>query len=163
DPESPTMPNEFIPIYGTYLWDKLDKKTELGKLRRLASSYMLSNFLHGEQGALLATAQIACATTSADAKLYASAQGMDEAGHVAFGVLSLKGVFAEMSSSELADRETFILEASRLMRDRFLMEEVWECMGMPVAECVEISKNSEPMQLFRQMLFSKIVPNVKRL
>src|SRR5260370_36883240 len=32
DPEAPTMPNEMIPIYGTELWDKLDKRTELPKL-----------------------------------------------------------------------------------------------------------------------------------
>src|SRR5262245_4607081 len=65
DPEAETFPNEFISIYGTPLWDKLDKKTELPKLRRLSSSYILSNFLHGEQGALLATAQIVNAAPTA--------------------------------------------------------------------------------------------------
>jgi hypothetical protein len=82
DPESETMPDQLSPIFGTHLWDKLDKKTELPKLRRLGSSWMLSNFLHGEQGALMATAQILCAAQSADAKLYASTQVMDEARHV---------------------------------------------------------------------------------
>src|SRR5262245_40945098 len=37
DPESETVPNEMIPIHGSKLWDRLDKKTELPKLRRLAS------------------------------------------------------------------------------------------------------------------------------
>jgi hypothetical protein len=78
-------------------------------------------------------------------------------------VLSLKGVYAEMKESELRDREDFILESSRLMRDRFLMQEVWECLGMPVQECLEISLRSESMRIFRQLIFSKIVPNVKRL
>jgi hypothetical protein len=87
----------------------------------------------------------------------------DEARHVAFGVLSLKGVYDDMGGSELKEREDFILEASRLMRDRFLMQEVWECMGMPVDECLAVALQSEPMKMFRQMLFSKIVPNVKRL
>src|SRR5262245_25106794 len=72
DPEAETTPNEVIPIFGTHLWDKLDKKTELPRLRRLSASYLLSNFLHGEQGALLATAQIVNAAPSADAKLYAA-------------------------------------------------------------------------------------------
>ena len=88
---------------------------------------------------------------------------LDESRHVAFGVLSLKGIYADMTEAELADRETFILESSRLMRDRFLAEEVWEHMGMPVKECVDLALASESMRLFRSMLFSKIVPNVKRL
>ena len=87
----------------------------------------------------------------------------DEARHVAFGVLSLKGIYAEMSESERRDREDFIIESSRLMHDRFLFQEVWEHMGMPVDECVEAVKQSESQKMFRQMIFSKIVPNVKRL
>ena len=243
DPEAPTVPDQMSPIFGTRLWDRLDKKTELPKLRRLTGAWMLSNFLHGEQGALLATTQILAAVPGSDAKFYAAAQVMDEARHVeaydrylrekvectfpisphletvldsilrdsrwdmkylgmqimveglalaafgfihqlsseplirdithrimldearhvAFGVLSLKGIYADMSEAELRDREDFILESSRLMRDRFLAEEVWEHMGMPVKECLELSMASESMRLFRSMLFSKIVPNVKRL
>src|SRR5262249_52971270 len=87
----------------------------------------------------------------------------DEARHVAFGVLSLKGLYDDMSASVLRDREEFIVEGSRLMRDRFLMQEVWEHMGMPVDECLKISLESEGMKLFRSLLFSKIVPNIKRL
>ncbi len=243
DPEEPTMPDQMSPIFGTRLWDKLDKKTEVPKLRRLHGSWMLSNFLHGEQGALLAAAQIVAAVPGADAKFYAAAQVMDEARHVeaydrylrekmgcifpisphlkslldtilldarwdmkylgmqimveglalaafgfihqfsseplirdithrimqdearhvAFGVIALKGIYGDMNEAELRDREDFIVESARLMRDRFLAEEVWEHMGMPVAECLELSLHSESMRLFRTMLFSKIVPNVKRL
>jgi hypothetical protein len=68
-----------------------------------------------------------------------------------------------MKESDLRDREDFIVESSRLMRDRFMAEEVWEHMGMPVKECLEISLQSESVRMFRNMLFSKIVPNVKRL
>lgn len=89
--------------------------------------------------------------------------GLDEARHVAFGVLSLRGVYGDMTESELKDREEFIVEASRLMRDRFLMQEVWEEMGMPVEACTRLALESETMKVFRQLLFSKIVPNVKRL
>src|SRR5262249_53415046 len=45
-------------------------------------SWTLSQFMHGEQGALLATAQIVDATPSFDAKLYGASQVMDEARHV---------------------------------------------------------------------------------
>ncbi len=243
DPEGENVPNQFIPIFGTRLWDKLDKKTELPALRRHATSYLLSNFLHGEQGALLATSQLVQAVPSADAKLYAASQVMDEARHVeayerylrekveltypvsphlkvlldeilkesrwdmkylgmqilveglalaafglisqtateplireivrmimldearhvAFGVLSLKGIYEEMSEGDRRDREDFIVESSRHMRDRFLMQEVWENLGMPVEECLEAVKESKIMALFQSLLFSKIVPNVRRL
>jgi hypothetical protein len=207
------------------------------------TSYILSNFLHGEQGALLATSQIVASAPTTDAKMYASAQvfdearhveaydryliskvelvyppsthlkqlldtvltdsrwdfkflGMqilvegvalgafglihqtaqeplikrithmimqDEARHVAFGVMSLKGHYEGMAPSELRDREEFIIESSRLLRDRFLAQEVWETVGLPQAECEEAAKNSVMMKMFRKLLFSKIVPNVKRL
>jgi hypothetical protein len=87
----------------------------------------------------------------------------DEARHVAFGVLSLKEIYREMSESELKDREDFTYEACELMRDRLLAEDVWEVMGWNVPEVREIVLHSPTMKEFRQILFSKIVPNVKRL
>ena len=87
----------------------------------------------------------------------------DEARHVAFGVLSLQGLYAEMSAAELAEREDFIIEATYLMRDRLLMEQVYERMGWDVDIWVKWASNTPFMKGFRQMLFSKIVPNLKRL
>jgi hypothetical protein len=49
------------------------------------------------------------------------------------------------------------------MRDRFLAEEVWGNIGLDTAECLEYVKTSEMMQIFRKMLFSRIVPTVKDL
>jgi hypothetical protein len=46
------------------------------------NAFMLSQFLHGEQGALLATAKIVDTVPDNDAKLYAATQVMDEARHV---------------------------------------------------------------------------------
>ena len=43
---------------------------------------MLSQFLHGEQGALLATAQIVNTVPWTEAKFYAASQVADEARHV---------------------------------------------------------------------------------
>ena len=45
-------------------------------------SWTLSQFLHGEQGALLATAQLVDSVGDLDSKLYASSQVVDEARHV---------------------------------------------------------------------------------
>lgn len=54
-------------------------------------------------------------------------------------------------------------EAARLMRDRFLFQEVWEKMGLPVERCMAITFDNAAQKLFRQILFSRIVPAVKRI
>jgi hypothetical protein len=217
---------------------------ELRRMRVHQLGWMLSQFLHGEQGALLATAQIVNTVPWLEAKFYAASQvadearhvevyrrylteklpfsfpvnphlhtllgqivreprwdmtylgmqimveglalaafGMmnfmnpherlvnqitsyvirDEARHVAFGVLSLEEIYKDMTSTELREREEFVIEAAYLMRDRLLMEEVWERLGYDAKVWVEWSLTTPFMQAFRQLLFAKIVPNLKRL
>lgn len=87
----------------------------------------------------------------------------DEARHVAFGVLSLQEAYSEMSDKELMDRTEFAYEASVRMRDRFLQQEVWERMGVNTKEIAPMMLQDPSRQLFQQMLFSKIVPNCKKL
>ena len=87
----------------------------------------------------------------------------DEARHVAFGVLSLKEVYEGMSDAEIKDRQEFAYEAAVRMRDRFLSQEVWERMGVNPRDIVPIVLLDPTRDLFQQMLFSKIVPNCKKL
>src|SRR6266545_2081213 len=87
----------------------------------------------------------------------------DEARHVAFGVLSLKEYYDELSLAELRERQEFAFEAAVRMRDRFLMQEVWDRLGVDVKPAIEIVMRAPQRQLFQQMLFSKIVPNCKKL
>ncbi len=88
----------------------------------------------------------------------------DEARHVAFGVLSLKEHYQGLTEAELLERQEFAFEAAVRMRDRFLQQEVWERMGVDVKEAIRVfnvgNKNDDP---FQQLLFSKIVPNCKKL
>jgi hypothetical protein len=206
-------------------------------------NWTLSQFLHGEQGALLCTAKITETVPWYDAKLYASTQvvdearhvevfaryleeklgggyhvnahlrallddvindsrwdmtylGMqvmveglalaafgflhqttgepllkqllryvmsDEARHVAFGVLSLKEVYDGMTDAELKDRQEFAFEAAVRMRDRFMSQEVWERMGVDVKTIAPMVLADPTRGLFQSMLFSKIVPNCKKL
>jgi para-aminobenzoate N-oxygenase AurF len=87
----------------------------------------------------------------------------DEARHVAFGVLSLKEYYAELTDAELRERAEFAFEAAVRMRDRFLQQEVWERMGMSPKEVLPVVQASPQRILFQTMLFSKIVPNCKKL
>ncbi|HEY3140889.1 MAG TPA: ferritin-like domain-containing protein [Acidimicrobiales bacterium] len=87
----------------------------------------------------------------------------DEARHVAFGVLSLKEYYAQLTDAELLERQEFAFEAAVRMRDRFLQQEVWERMEIPVKEVLPLVVASPQRLLFQSMLFSKIVPNCKKL
>jgi hypothetical protein len=208
------------------------------------NAFMLSQFLHGEQGALLATAKIVETVPWAEAKFYAANQVMDEARHVevyhrylteklgvsyeihpslsqlladimsdsrwdvtylgmqimveglalaafglqkmmmaeeplivdittrimgdesrhvAFGVISLEEIYREMSAAELKEREDFVIESTYLMRERLLMQPVFERLGWPSDVWLPWAIETPFMKGFRQMLFSKIVPNLKRL
>ncbi|CAB4797183.1 unannotated protein [freshwater metagenome] len=87
----------------------------------------------------------------------------DEARHVAFGVLSLQEFYAELSDAEIFERQQFAFEAAVRMRDRFLQQEVWERMGVPVKDALELVMLTPTRQMFQMMLFSKVVPNCKKL
>jgi hypothetical protein len=87
----------------------------------------------------------------------------DEARHVAFGVLSLQEYYSQLSAAELVERQEFAFEAAVRMRDRFLQQEVWDRLGIPVKEAVTLTMQAPERALFQQMLFSKIVPNCKKL
>jgi hypothetical protein len=206
-------------------------------------NWMLSQFLHGEQGALICTARIVETVPWIDAKYYASTQvvdearhvevfakyldeklsghypinahlrlllddiiadsrwdmtylGMqimveglalaafgflhqmttepllkqllryvmsDEARHVAFGVLSLQEYYKELTDAEMMDRQEFAFEAAVRMRDRFLQQEVWDRMGVPVKDALQLVMADEGRVMFQNILFSKIVPNCKKL
>jgi hypothetical protein len=81
DPESEILPDMGIGIYGTPVWERLDRRRR-EQLRHEALSWQLCQFLHGEQGALLATSQIVDSVPWFEAKMYGATQVMDEARHV---------------------------------------------------------------------------------
>ena len=208
-----------------------------------SQNWTLSQFLHGEQGALICTAQIVETVPWIDAKYYAATQVMDEARHVevfakyldeklsghypinahlkmllddiisdsrwdmtylgmqimveglalaafgfihqlttepllkkllryvmadearhvAFGVLSLKEFYTELDSKEIRERQEFAFEAAVRMRDRFLQQEVFERMGVDVKDALTLVLEDDTRAMFQGMLFSKIVPNCKKL
>lgn len=242
DIEKPMAPEPMQPLFGSDIYHKMSSK-ERTTMNIEVSNWILSQFLHGEQGALLATAQLVDAVPDIDSKLYGGTQVMDEARHVdvynrylhdhygfsypvnphlktlldsilkdsrwdmkclgmqimveglalasfgmirinttepllrelttyvmqdearhvAFGILALHDHYVEVSDKERQEREDFVYEAARLMRDRFLFQEVWEKLGLPVGECMDITFHNTGQTMFRQMLFSKIVPAIKRL
>jgi len=242
DLTKPMGPENLLPLYGSEILARMTPD-ERQQLNRETSAWTLSQFLHGEQGALLAAAQLVDSVQDLDSKLYGATQvvdearhvdvynrylhekigmsypvnahlktlldmvlkdsrwdmkflgmqimveglalaafGMirantpepllreltayvmgDEARHVAYGVLSLRDYYRDQPEAVRNEREDFVYEAARLMRDRFLFQEVWEKMGLPVQRCMEIALNNQGQILFRQLLFAKIVPAIKKM
>lgn len=206
-------------------------------------NWMISQFLHGEQGALVCTAKLVEAVPMIDAKYYAATQVMDEARHVeifsryldekltgdypinahlgqllddivgdrrwdivylgmqtmveglalaafhflrdstqepllkrllervitdearhvAFGVLSLERFYRELTLAEIRERQEFAFEAVLHLRDRFMQQEVWDRLEVPPKDVVKLTLRTPDRELFRQMLFSKVVPQCKRI
>ncbi len=89
----------------------------------------------------------------------------DEARHVAFGVLSLKEVYAGLDAAEIRQRQEFAFEAAVRLRDRFMVQDVWERLGVDPKVVVRyLTAHQDPgRRMFQKMLFSKIVPNCKKL
>jgi P-aminobenzoate N-oxygenase AurF len=241
DPENPMLLDDrVIQIFGSDLWNRMTGK-ERRRVRHHLQASQISQFMHGEQGALIATAKIVQTVPDLDAKFYAATQVMDEARHVeaysrllhekfelaypitpglkallddgltdsrwdmtyltmqilieglalaafqrirdqsqnplaaavnayvmqdearhvAFGRLALRDYYPQLSETERKEREDFVVTACWHMRDRFNQREVWERLGLPVEECLDIVDRSESMKLFRGRIFSRIVPTVK--
>jgi len=81
DPEGEIIPQAINPLAGYAPFEKLNAK-EKARLRHAQVALQLSQFLHGEQGALIVASQLVGAVPWIDAKYYASTQTMDEARHV---------------------------------------------------------------------------------
>ena len=87
----------------------------------------------------------------------------DESRHVAFGMLSLTDFYDDMSAVEMRDREDFIIYACELMRNRLVGDQIATAMGWDRDEVKDVVLASEPAQMFRRMIFARVVPNLKRL
>jgi len=82
NPDNPMeLKDEAISIYGTDHWNRMTEK-ERSWLRLHLQANSISQFMHGEQGALIATAKIVGTVPDMNAKFYAATQVMDEARHV---------------------------------------------------------------------------------
>ena len=89
----------------------------------------------------------------------------DEARHVAFGVLSLQEFYKELTDAELRERQEFAFDVARRLQRRFAHAEMWARMGVDPDEIYKTMDKVNPpaQQIFQQLLFSKIVPNCKKL
>jgi len=81
DPEEPLLPAEINPLRDYAPFRAMDAR-EQKRVRHGQVAWQLSQFMHGEQGALIVASQLVASVPDIDAKLYAASQTMDEARHV---------------------------------------------------------------------------------
>ena len=87
----------------------------------------------------------------------------DEARHISFGLVALKGLYGDMTSRELREREEFLMEAIHLMSQRFLLREVWERLELDVDQGMRFARNDPMMLGFRHLLFHKVVQVLRQV
>ena len=81
DPYDPLgLPDEALPLYDTPHWRRMGER-ERAETRRHFASWQFSQFLHGEQGAMVCAARIVECAPDLDAKFYSATQTLDEARH----------------------------------------------------------------------------------
>ena len=234
--------SEGFPFADYQPYKDMDVDTRLD-LHHHLHSWFISQFLHGEQGALLVASQLASCAPSFNAKLYAASQtfdearhvevfnrfvqrkiglmypvnrslkalldkiltdprwdlkfiGMqivieglalaafnvakmntsdpvlrdmlhlvirDEARHVTFGVNYLEDHVKSLSAQEIEERAEFALEACIVMRERMVPVDVHAHFGWDVSETRQISLGGMARQEFRNLVFARIIPNLKRI
>ena len=82
DPENPMLLDDrVIAIHDSDIWRRMTE-AEKRRVRHHLQASQISQFMHGEQGALIATAKIVQTVPDLDAKFYAATQVVDEARHV---------------------------------------------------------------------------------
>ena len=79
--EKEVLDMTMMPMFQTELYRSLSEDNKL-QLGRKFAAWRLSQFLHGEQGALMVCGQLVDAVPDLDAKMNAAAQVFDEARHV---------------------------------------------------------------------------------
>lgn len=87
----------------------------------------------------------------------------DEARHVTFGVNYLEEFVQGLSEEEKEERAQFAYEACVVMRERLIATDVFEHFGWDVEACRQQVLQAEVMEKFRSFLFTRIIPNLKRI
>jgi hypothetical protein len=211
---------------------------------RHSTAELMSQFLHGEQGALLVASQLASCAPTYNAKLYAASQtfdearhvevfnrylqekigihypinpslkllldkiltderwdlkfiGMqiiieglalaafqmlkaitkdpllkqllhyvvrDEARHVTFGINYLEEYIKTLSPEEIEERAQFAYEACVISRERLINTKAEQrFLGMTEEEARKFAMDTKSFEMFRNFLFSRVIPNLSRI
>jgi hypothetical protein len=135
------LPEEMLPISGMATYEKMSRK-EKAQVRRHFQGWQISQFMQGEQGALICTAKIVTQVPDIDSKFYASTQVIDEARHVeSYKRLLQKFNVAYPMTKPLRDLIDQVLRDSRWDMTYLGMQVVIE--GLALAAFQQIRDNAQ--------------------
>ena len=155
DPESEIIPQVFNPLADYAPYKKLDARG-VRRFRHAQLAWTLSQFLHGEQGAMMTASQLVSAVPWIDAKYYASSQTMDEARHV------------EVFSRYLAEKlewEWPVNPNLKKLLDMILTDSRWDLkfLGMQIlVEGLAMAAFANMYNMAREPLMKDLLKNVMR-
>ncbi len=243
DLEKMALTSFLPPLLFQEVWNELDQKKRI-ELATAEVSWIMSQILHGEQGALLVASQLIPSAPMYDEKITAATQVMDEARHVevfhrylttkmnkefpitphleilmknilseprwyfkfvgmqilveglamgifgtlekfaeeplgtqivryvmkdearhvAFGVIALKEHINQIPEKEKKELIEFAYEGCVHLKNRIKDHTmVWEDVGLPKNKMQEILERSPIFHDFLTLMFSRVVPNLKKL
>ena len=87
----------------------------------------------------------------------------DESRHVAFGVTYMEEFVKSLTPDEIDQRAQFAFEACRVMRERIVPTDVFEHYGFDVEEGRRRFLAAGQMDSFRNLLFTRIMPNLNKV
>jgi hypothetical protein len=90
----------------------------------------------------------------------------DEARHVSFGVIALRDYYDRLPERERREREDWAYEITVLLRNRFLGHEFYDeyyAHLMPRRRWNALVLGSGFMQRFRDTMFRRLIPNLRRI
>ncbi len=152
DPSADILDTERMPFKETKFWNRLSK-SQRETFAANNAAYALSQFLHGEQGALMVAAALTHAVPDYEAKLYVATQTMDEARHVEVFERYIRKI------GKIYPIETFLKEVI----DRTLTHDNWICMcvGMQmIVEGLALGSFTNMMEATNEPLFRQLIEYV---
>jgi len=87
----------------------------------------------------------------------------DEARHVTFGINYLEQHLNNLSEAEREERARFAYEACVVARERMIPKDVFHHFGWNVEEARGIYLEGEFRQMFRNLMFMRVMPNLRRI
>ncbi len=155
EPESEIIPQVINPLSGYGPYQKLNEK-ERARLHHAQIALQLSQFLHGEQGALIVASQLVGGVPWIEAKYYAGSQTMDEARHVE--------VFSRYLHEKL-EWEWPINENLKALLDATIQDSRWDFkyLGMQIIiEGLAMAAFGNLFQLAKEPLLKELLKYVMR-
>jgi P-aminobenzoate N-oxygenase AurF len=137
-----------VGLQQTKFWRSLSPAVRW-EVSRQAMAWILSNYLHGEQGALMVASQLVNAVPHMDAKFYAASQTLDEARHVE--------VFSRYI--QILGEVRPVAQSVKALLDTTLTHDNWlfKCVGM------QIVVEGLALYSFRDMRDNTAEPLLRRL